>query len=166
MTKSEKQTRLDQFEIKEAFGIWPDFHLTQKARRVSAALFRFDCFCAGCAYKSHQFGKVRELSAHIEWKNADGTPAEFREGVPHMMREVLERDPKQPGYLTGGNYHDCGPVRNWDKVAREVVAAFSQWFKDNGRPDVCARFGGDMRYIVIAKTGKECGAGSVYSLID
>lgn len=166
MTKSEKQTRLDQFEIKEAFGIWPDFNLTQKARRVSAALFRFDCFCAGGAYKSHQFGTVRELSAHIEWKNADGTPAEFREGVPHMMREVLERDPKQPGYLTGGNYRDCGPVRNWDKVAREVVAAFSQWFKDNGRPDVCARFGGDMRYIVIAKTGKECGAGRVYSLID
>ena len=160
MTKSEKQTRLDQFEIREAFGIWPDFNLTKKARRVSAALFRFDCFCAGGAYKSHKFGKVRELSAHIEWKNADGTPAEFREGVPHMMREVLECDPKRPGYLTGGNYRDCGPVRNWDKVAREVVAAFSQWFKDNGRPDVCARFGGDMRYIKITDGKRD------YSLID
>ena len=43
MTKSEKQTRLDQFEIKETFGIWPDFDLTKKARRVSSSLFKFDC---------------------------------------------------------------------------------------------------------------------------
>ena len=161
MTKSEKQTRLDQFEIKEAFGIWPDFDLIKKARRVSASLFAFDCLCAGGgSYKSHQFGKVRELDTRIEWKNADGTPAEFREGVPHMMREVLERDPKRPGYLTGGNYRDCGPVRNWDKIARAVVALLSAWFIDHKRPDVRAEFGGDMRYIKITDGKRE------YSLID
>lgn len=160
MTKSEKQTRLDQFEIKEAFGIWPAFDLTKKARRVSASLFKFDCLCAGSSYKSHQFGKVYKLGEHIEWKNAADTSAEFREGTPHLMREVLERDTKRPGCLIGGNYRDCGPVRNWDKVAREVVAAFSQWFKDNGRPDVRAEFGGDLRYIKITDGKRD------YSLID
>ena len=160
MTKSEKQTRLDQFEIKEAFGIWPAFDLTKKARRVSSSLFKFDCLCAGSSYKSHQFGKVFDLGEHIEWKNADGTSAEFCEGAPHMMREVIERDPKRPGYLIGGNYRDCGPVRNWNKVAREVVALLTAWFADHKRPDVRAEFGGDLRYIKITDGKRE------YSLID
>ena len=161
MTKSEKQTRLDQFEIKEAFGIWPDFDLIKKARRVSSSLFAFDALCAGGgSYKSHQFGKVLELDTRIEWKNSDGTPAEFREGVPHLMREYYERDPKRPGVLTGGNFRDCGPVRNWDKVAQEVVALLSAWFADHKRPDVRAEFGGDLRYIKITDGKRE------YSLID
>lgn len=161
MTKSEKQTRLDQFEIKEAFGIWPDFDLIKKARRVSSSLFAFDALCAGGgSYKSHQFGKVRELRTRIEWKNADGTKAEFCEGVPHMMREYYERDPKRPGVLTCGHFRDCGKVRNWDKVAHEVVALLSAWFADHERPDIRAEFGGDLRYIKITDGRRD------YSLID
>lgn len=141
---TQKQTRLDQFEINEAFGLFPDFQLTRRARLISAALNRYDVRRAGGSYYNHYF--KRELGERIE----------DRDGVPHLFRESYER--------RGGKWEycliDCGKVRDEEKRAREFCAAFSEWFAAQGRPDVRAVLAGDLRYISITDGARG------YSFID
>ena len=157
MGKTVKQTRLDQLEIEHRFGILPDETLIRRARRASEALFRYDTL--RCGTLEHRGGRDYDVRIEmVDERKGRRCGSETGEGIrPHFFRAGYDRD---------GQYFlkDCGAVRDAEKVARGICEELTRWFADNKRPDLSARLGGDLRYIVVGKTGEK--RFETYALID